>query len=66
MMRRARALGKFLYDFVIGDDPWIAAAVAFALGVIAVLGDTGVSAWWALPVTVGAVLSHSLHRATRR
>jgi hypothetical protein len=65
MMRRARALGEFLYDFVIGDDPWIAAAVAFALGITAVLADTGVSTWWVLPVAVGAVLSLSLHRVTR-
>jgi hypothetical protein len=66
MMRRARALGEFLYDFVIGDDPWIAAAVAFALGITAVLADTGVSTWWVLPVAVCAVLSLSLHRVTRR
>lgn len=66
MMRRAQALGEFLYDFVIGDDPWIAAAVAFALGTTAVLSDTGVATWWVLPVAVGAVLSLSLHRVTRR
>ena len=65
MMRRARALGEFLYDFVIGDDPWIAVVVALALGTTAVLADTGASAWWVLPVAVGAVLSFSLYRDTR-
>jgi hypothetical protein len=65
MMRRARALGEFLYDFVIGDDPWIAVVVALALGTTAVLADTGASAWWVLPVAVGAVLTFSVHRDTR-
>ena len=65
MMRRVRALGEFLYDFVIGDDPWIAVVVALALGTTAVLTDRGASAWWVLPVAVGAVLSFSLHRDTR-
>jgi hypothetical protein len=65
MTRRLRALAKFLYDFVIGDDPWIAAVVAVALGLTAVLAGVGVPAWWILPLAVVAVLSVSLHRATR-
>ena len=65
MTRRLRALAKFLYEFVIGDDPWIAAIVAVALGLTAVLGGIGVAAWWILPLAVVAVLSVSLHRATR-
>ena len=64
-MRRLRALAKFLYEFVIGDDPWIAAIVAVALGLTAVVGGVGVAAWWILPLAVVAVLSASLHRATR-
>jgi hypothetical protein len=64
-MRRLRALAKFLYEFVIGDDPWIAAIVAVALGLTAVLGGIGVAAWWILPLAVVGVLSASLHRATR-
>jgi hypothetical protein len=65
MTRRLRALAKFLYDFVIGDDPWIAAVVAVALGLTAVLAGAGVPAWLILPLAVVAVLSLSLHRATR-
>ena len=42
-----------------------AVVVALALGTTAVLADTGASAWWVLPVAVGAVLSFSLHRDTR-
>jgi hypothetical protein len=65
MMRRLRALARFLYDFVIGDDPWIAAVVAVALAVTAVLASADAPVWWILPLAVVAVLSVSLHRATR-
>jgi hypothetical protein len=50
---------------VIGDDPWIAAVVAVALSLTAVLAGAGVPAWWIVPLAVVAVLSVSLHRATR-
>jgi hypothetical protein len=63
-MNRLRALGQFIYDFVIGDDPLIAAAIVVALGFTAALGSD-VPAWWILPVAVVLVLSVSLHRATR-
>jgi hypothetical protein len=64
-MTRLRALPAFLYDFVVGDDPLIAAVVVLTLGLIAAIAGVGVAAWWLLPVTVVAVLSFSLHRATR-
>jgi hypothetical protein len=60
-----RALGAFIYDFVIGDDPLIAAGVVVALGLTAALAGAGVSAWWVPPVAVVVVLSSSLYRATR-
>jgi hypothetical protein len=63
---RVRAPGGFLYEFVIGDDPRIAAAVVVSLGLTAFVTGAGISAWWILPVTVAVVLSLSLHRATRR
>jgi hypothetical protein len=65
VIRRVRALAKFLYDFVIGDDPLIAIVVAAALGLTAVLAGADAPAWWVLPVAVTAVLSLSLSRATR-
>jgi hypothetical protein len=64
-MNRLRVLGSFLYDFIIGDDPLIAAVVTVTLGLTAAFAGVGVSAWWMLPVAVVAVLSFSLHRATR-
>jgi hypothetical protein len=62
---RLRALGAFVYDFFIGDDPLIAAAVVISLGLTSVLAAIAVPAWWILPLAVAAVLSYSLHRATR-
>jgi hypothetical protein len=64
-MARVRALGAFLYDFVIGDDPLIAGTVVVALAITGWLVGAGASAWWVLPLAVVAVLSFSLHRATR-
>jgi hypothetical protein len=63
---RLRTFGAFLYDFVIGDDPLIAAAVVVALGLTAAFAGAGISAWWILPAGVVVVLSFSLSRATRR
>jgi hydrogenase/urease accessory protein HupE len=64
-MSRLRALGAFLYDFVIGEDPLIAVGVVVALGLTAALAGAGVAAWWMLPLAVVAVLTLSLYRATR-
>jgi hypothetical protein len=64
-MRRLRALAQFFYDFIIGDDPLIAASIVVALGLTAALASSDFSAWWILPVAVVLVLSVSLHRATR-
>ena len=64
-MRRLRALPTFLYDFVVGDDPLVAAAVVVALGLTAALAGLGVSAWWVMPASAVAILGLSVHRATR-
>ena len=63
-MSRLRTLPAFLYDFVVGDDPLIAAVVVVTLGLTAAIAGAGVSAWWVLPVAVVAVLAFSIHRAT--
>ena len=65
-MSALRALGLFLYDFVIGEDPMIAAGVVVTLGLTAAFAGTGISVWWMLPVAVVVVLSVSVYRATRR
>jgi hypothetical protein len=64
-MSRLRALGAFLYDFVIGDDPAIALVVVVALALTAAIAHGGAAAWFIPPLAVAAVLSFSLLRATR-
>ncbi len=62
-MRRLRAFGAFLYDFVVGDDWRVAAGVAVALGVTAVAAGAGLTAWWIMPVAALGLLAVSLWRA---
>jgi hypothetical protein len=64
-MSRARAFAAFLYDFVVGDDPWLAVLVVAALAVTGLLAGAGVAAWWVLPPVVVAGLAVSVHRAAR-
>jgi hypothetical protein len=64
---RLRAFGLFVYDFVIGDDWWVAAGVASALAVTYLLThDTSVSAWWLIPIVLVALIPVSLWRAIRK
>lgn len=64
-MSRVRALARFVWDFVVGDDWRIALGVVIALGITALVTDTSVSAWWILPVAVACVLGLSVWRAAR-
>jgi hypothetical protein len=64
-VRYARAFGRFWYDFVIGDDWVIAAGVVAALALTALVADSGVDAWWAMPLAVVALLAGSLRRGLR-
>lgn len=66
-MSRLRAFGAFAYDFVIGDDWWVAAGVAVALAVTYALSHSaGISAWWLVPATLAVLLPVSLLRAVRK
>ncbi len=65
-MKQVRGLTRFLYDFVVGDDPLIAIVIVGALAATAGLEDAGVAAWWLLPAAAIAALALSLGRATRR
>jgi len=59
-------LGRFWYDFVVGDDWTIAAGVVIALGIVWALARAGFHAtWWLLPLVVAAGLTLSLLRAAR-
>lgn len=64
-MRRVRSFGRFWWNFIVGDDWFVAAGIALALGAAALLVHRGVDAWWLLPVCVAFALAGSLLRATR-
>jgi hypothetical protein len=60
---RLESFGRFLWDFVIGDDWRIAAGVAIALGLTAIVGGTS---WWILPLAVALLLGASVWSAARK
>lgn len=62
-MTRLAAFGRFVWDFVVGDDWRVAVGVVIALGVTALAAGTGIAAWWILPVGVAAILALSVWRA---
>jgi hypothetical protein len=58
--------GRFWYDFIVGDDWRIAAAVVVALIVTGLLAHAHASAWWLLPLVVVAFLGLSLWHVARK
>jgi len=66
MGRRVRAFLAFLYDFVIGDDWRIAAAVVAGLAVTYAVSQTSVPSWWVMPALLVILLPATLCRATRK
>ena len=65
-MNRVRSLLRFLWDFVIGDDWRIAAAVAVTLVAMLVLSNNGAAVWWLLPLVVLAMLGVSVWGVARK
>ena len=59
-----KQLGAFLWDFVVGDDWTVAAAVVFGLLATAFLNARAVAAWWLVPVLVVVMVVVSLRRAS--
>jgi hypothetical protein len=66
MGKRVRAFLAFLYDFVIGDDWRIAAAVVAGLAVTYAVSQTSVPSWWVMPALLVIVLPATLWRAARK
>lgn len=64
--RVLRGFVVFWVEFILGDDPTIAATVAVALLGTWGLLLAGVVAWWLLPVAVLAITTVSLRRAVIR
>ena len=65
-MSRVRALGRFSYDFVVGDDPVIASVVVVALGATALIAAADMAAWWVPVLAVLGALAQSVTRSARR
>jgi hypothetical protein len=60
-----RRFARFWWDFLVGDDWWVAVGIVLAFALTALLAATSVPAWWLLPLAVAAVLWTSLQRAAR-
>jgi len=56
---------RFWYDFIVGDDWTVAAAVVAALIVTALLSAAHIASWWLLPIVVIAILGFSLWHVAR-
>jgi hypothetical protein len=50
---------RFLWDFIVGDDPLVAAGVVLAVAITELL-----EVWWLLPFAALALLYVSLRRAS--
>ncbi len=61
-----RAFGRFWYEFIVGDDWTVAAAVAVAIAATWALTQAGIAAWWLLPPVVVVSLGFSIRRLERR
>ena len=51
---------RFWWEFIVGDDPWLAAGI-----VLAVVASALLNAWWLLPLAVAGLLYVSVRRAAR-
>ncbi len=56
----------FWYDFIVGDDWTIAAAVVVALIATNLLVQAQIAAWWLLPIAVLGFLGFSVWRVARK
>ena len=61
-MKSLVAFGRFWWNFIVGDDWTVAAGVAVAIGLVAILVDHDVNAWWLLPVAVVLLTGISVWR----
>lgn len=66
MLARLKAFGAFWYDFVIGDDWRVAAAVIVSLFLTWLVSTTAVPAWWVTPLIFAILLPLSLWRAAAK
>jgi hypothetical protein len=60
------AFVRFWYDFIVGDDWFVAAGIVVAIALTALIAHHDIAAWWLMPLAVVALLAGSLLRAVRR
>jgi hypothetical protein len=65
-MRYLKAFGAFWWDFLVGDEPRLAAGAVVAVAATAGLSALGWPAWWLLPLAAVGVLFWVVVRAARR
>jgi len=58
-----RSVSRAVVEFVLGDDWRIALGVAIALGITALLAESGLAAWWVMPLATLLLLTLSIRRA---
>lgn len=62
-MKYVKSFGLFWWDFIVGDDWLVAAAVVVGLALTAALVHlAGVDAWWLLPVLALGLIPVSIRR----
>ncbi len=62
-MSKVRAFGAFWWDFIVGDDWLIAAAVMLGLFATYLLSHAAhVASWWLMPLLVVALIPISIRR----
>ena len=66
MTSRLKAVARFWYDFVVGDDWRVAVAVIAALALTCAVSTTSAPAWPILPAVVAMVLPLTVWRVARR
>jgi hypothetical protein len=59
------SFGRFLYEFLVGDDPLVAVGVIVVIAAVALLEHAGLAGFWIVPPAVVGMLALSLRRATR-
>jgi hypothetical protein len=62
-MTALRSISRAVVEFVLGEDWRIALGVALALGITALLGDSGLTVWWVMPLATLLLLILSVRRA---
>ncbi len=57
--------GRFWYDFIVGDDWFIAAAGVLLIAVTALLVSMDINAWWVLLLGTPLALFATVKRAAK-